>query len=174
MMYAFWQSIAETPWWLIAVFSYFFYVGLKLTKPRQLHARYIYFSSVNTVPLLALCTYLVMQTTIANLMYLAGGALIGIVIGFLQFRILRIKAVKDQSVLHFPGSWFLLIVLSIIFVAKYHYHYAIVNYARSLFITDNYPYFIAIAGFSCGMFIGRILYTKRLLINGPFVAPLNN
>lgn len=165
-----WDIIANTPWWVFGLFIYLSYVGFLATKPRT-----VPLNSLLILPIVFVIMSIISMFTVLHFMlnnagiWLAGGV-IGMLLGWLQFRAMKVQAVRDQSALYMPGSWILLALVMLIFACRYY-----INYEAALdpnFLSDikHTHYIYGLFGLFTGLFAGRLLYARRVLKVGPYKA----
>ena len=94
-----WDTIAETPWWIYAIYLYLFQMAYLATKSRIVEVKalrnFALFFVISTLFLLIVGKQLTLPKTGLWLAALCIGALAG----FLQFRLYKIKAVKNECIL---------------------------------------------------------------------------
>ena len=167
-----WQIIANTPWWIAPLFCYLMYLGYLANKPRTLS-----YASLLRAPLIftaftivAMFTYL--NHTPLNILIWLATLIIGTIMGWLNFKLTKVKAIKDERKLALPGTWMLWIFSIGIFTAKFYYHY---DFMLDL-ETVKQPHFqyalCTLYGFFTGLFIGKIIYARHALKFGPYVNAL--
>jgi hypothetical protein len=152
-----WQTVIHTPWWVYLLLVYLIIVGLKASK-----SRIIPFWKIFVLPTIFLSISIQNLTTIENIEYLSISSwivamLVGSLFGWWQVKRLDIKIDKKSSLIQIPGSWDTLLVILIIFVAKYYFGYekatnpvlvAQLNFKVSMLI---------LSGVCTGLFLGRLL-----------------
>lgn len=165
-----WDSLANTPWWIFIAYPYFLYLSYQATKPRFI----AYSAFRNTAIIFTIAATLFLIFTKSFKPSQAGmwsAALIaGIAIGWIQFQILRIKARKNDLSLRTPGNW--LLVLLVIGTMYYQYQHGY-NSVFSLSNLNNsrlIAWLPIIYGLLSGAFIGKAIYAKRCIMNGPYLA----
>ncbi len=118
-----WQTVIHTPWWVYLLLVYLITVGLKASK-----ARVIPFWKIFVLPTIFLFMSIQNLMTIESIEYLSIGSLIvamivGSLFGWWQVKRLDIKIDKKYSLIQIPGSWDTLLVILIVFSAKYYFGY---------------------------------------------------
>lgn len=171
MSYETWASIAATPWWVFAGFFYLIWLGIAATSPRI-----VSFKGLMVLPAIFLFLSLVallsiVKITLTNFFIWQAAVLVGLSIGLLQCWIFKMKALKNQKAFYIPGTYSLLILLAIIFSAKYFWNFDIVLSPQFLMQASNAPILISLYGISLGLFAGQFFYALRCLRHGPFMEP---
>lgn len=165
-----WEVIAETPWWFYVFCFFFLKISLEATKARTVPVKSLALMPAIFIPFSLLGIYFNVTINFNNVLIWVGSLLLGLLLGFLQCRLFRIKAIKNEDKLYFPGSWTMLIsIIVFIIVIYYHgFHFTIdldtfkqPKYARIL---------LSLYGLFAGVFIGRWYYSMRCVKYGPFVT----
>jgi hypothetical protein len=155
-MGAIWQAAIHTPWWVYVLLGYLITVGIKASKERV-----IPFWKIFVLPTIFLSISIQNLTTIENIEYLSIGSwivamLAGSLFGWWQVKRLNIKIDKKGSLIQIPGSWDTLLVILIIFIAKYYFGYekatnpvlvAQLNFKISMLV---------LSGVCTGLFLGKL------------------
>lgn len=168
MTYTIWQVIANTPWWVFLVFILIVRVGLLATKARTIPVKNLFIIPAIFFVMTLVNMYFFVSFTLLNLSIWLSTLLLGLFAGWLQFRSLNIKALKNEAKLVVPGTWSLLVILLTIFVIKYYAGYQFVIDPEVL-KQPKYVYgLLTLYGLFTGLFIGRLLYSLRCLKYGPY------
>ena len=164
-----WDSIADTPWWILATYLYLLRFGYLSTKSRIVHLNvisrttFIFFTT--TLILFALTK----QFTLPKIALWLASLSVGMLIGWLQYRLMRIKAIKDERLIRLPGSWFLLLTTPLLIYFQLQKGY---NYIASLDLMHNPTllFWLPVAyGLMAGVIIGKLIYARRCVKKGPFL-----
>jgi len=170
MAYSFWQIIALTPWWTYVFIWYLLYLSFKATKPRIVSLYTFILLHVICMALILIGLVSLIQINSTNLMLCLGSAFGGIFLGWLHFRLIKIKAIKHEAKFYLPGSWLLLIVIILLVSAKYYLFGYQVFFDPQVLKQEKYlSYILIISGLILGLFIGRMLYVLRCIKHGPYV-----
>ena len=155
-----------TPWWVYVLFIYLIFIGIKASKPRK--NSLIKLAIVPLVFLILSIDSLMNETSLhsPNLLAYIIAMLIGILIGFLIAKHIGGHAIKDKKgyLINLPGSWLVLILIIIIFTAKYYfgirlgYHPELINNLKFTIIM------LSIYGLTSGIFIGRFLFYLSIIV----------
>jgi hypothetical protein len=165
-----WDSIANTSWWVFFLYLYFIYAGYA-----ALHSRYIPYKSLRGVSIIFLittvsCLFIAKQITLTTLGLWSAALAVGIILGWTQFWLMRIKADKKNGSLKIPGNW---LILPFVFAAMYaQYRYNLMNMINLDFLRSQqfFKWLPPLYGLLAGLFIGKAIYSKRCLQKGPWVA----
>lgn len=167
MTYSFWASIAETPWWIWAAFVYLIWAGITATSARIVSMKSLFMIPVIFLLLSFIAMVTQLQINSFNLFAWIACMLIGLPLGWLQCRALKIQALKNQRALYIPGTYSLLIMLVVLAIVKYSTGFEL-SIGFKLLQPHYSPLLMAIYGFGIGLFAGRIFYALRCLQKGPF------
>lgn len=158
-----WDSIAATSWWVYFFYAFLLRSGYLATKPRQgayksIRNTAILFFFFATGTLVALKLFSLMTFG-----YWLGALTIGILTGWLQYRLARIKVIPETKIVQLAGSWFpMLIVFGLIYLySRYG-----MNYAINLDLIHNptvLAWLPAFYGLFAGLMIGKVLYLRQAL-----------
>lgn len=152
-----WQTVIHTPWWVYLLLVYLIIVGLKASK-----SRIIPFWKLFVLPTIFLSISIQNLTTIENIEYLSISSwivamLVGSLLGWWQVKRLDIKIDKKSSLIQIPGSWDTLLVMLIIFVAKYYFGYEKATNPVLVAQLNFKVSMLALSGVCTGLFLGRLL-----------------
>lgn len=167
MTISIWEKIAETPWWIYVLYISLIYIGFLGTKARIIPIKQL-FILPGMFLILSFCSMYLMHLTLFALMCWIATIVLGMGLGWLQFRIFKIKAVKDEAKLYVPGTWSLLVIILIIFATKYYYGYELETNPQQLLSPKFAAILALIYGFFTGLSIGRASYAMRCLKVGPY------
>lgn len=164
MSYLFWQKIAETPWWQYVIFFYFLWLSYLATKPKQIPINRLLISAIIFLCFSVLVIFFfINRFTIDLILFWVATSLIGMIIGWLQFRFYQITIIPNEKVFNHPGSYFPFIFVVILIVTKF-YHSDLFNFNLELITVKKY----AVAIMSCyglliGTSMGKFVYVYRAL-----------
>lgn len=158
-----WETIAETPWWVFALFFYLMYAAIVATRPSVVQIKTFVIFPIVFVCLTMVNIIFIKQIHFTQICFWIATFSIGSLLGWLQLNFIKIKLLKDENKLQIPGSWSLLIILLVLLTMKYYFGYQIT------FTTDMLrdPFYqnilISIYGIATGIFVGRWIYVRRLV-----------
>ncbi|RDI45161.1 DUF6622 family protein [Aquicella lusitana] len=164
-----WEIIAGTPWWVYVLFVLLVRFGILASKPRIIPFRQLLLLPAVFIPLSFASLYQ-MHLSLSLFGLWAGALLLGAAGGWLQFRFINIKAIKNQSKLYVPGTWSILIIILIVFAVKYYYSYESAVNPGQIINPHINVWFALLYGLFTGLFIGRVAYALRCLKTGPFLS----
>lgn len=159
-----WQTILHTPWWVFLLLAYLIFIGLKARKTSTVS---IYKLAILPAVFLimsieSMISHFKIETLSVSTWMIS--IIIGSAIGILLVYKSKIKVDRNNKLLELPGSWMTLILILIIFVAKYYCGYALSQDPGSAINTNTEILVLALSGICTGTFVGRmIIYTYRLL-----------
>lgn len=156
-----WQTLIHTPWWVYLLLVYLIIVGLKASK-----ARVIPFWKIFVLPIIFLSISIQNLATIENIEYLSiiswiAAILGGSLYGWWQVKRLDIKIDKKNLLIQIPGSWDTLIIIVIIFIAKYYLGY---EKATNPVLVEQLNFkvsMLVVSGLCTGLFLGKLLGYMR-------------
>lgn len=170
MTYSIWQTIAETPWWFYVAFIIFLRLSFAATKTRIIHISHLFFLPAIFIPFSLISIYYTVTWQMRGFFLWSAACLFGIFWGWWQFRLRKIKAIKNQAQLCIPGTWNFFFIFIVFFLLKYYYDFSL-TFDFNLLKQPQYAnVFLALYGFLAGILLGRILYARRCLRIGPFLA----
>jgi hypothetical protein len=173
MQTSIWEKIADTPWWFFLFVIGFISLAWVATKPKIIPIKNLLLMPAIYIPFSLLSIALTIPINRIVVLLWLTGTLTGIVIGWLHFRILNIKAVKNKSSLYVPGTWSLFGLILLITATKYYYGYSLMIDPKIFIQAEYVNYFITLYGLFAGIFIGKIIYSLRCIKVGPFITQMD-
>lgn len=170
MQTSIWEKIADTPWWFSLVIIGFVGIAWLATKPKTVPVKNLFFVPAIYIPLSVASICLTIPLNAIAILLWLGAALLGIAVGWLHYRLIKIKAVKNQASLYVPGTWSIFGLLLVVAVSKYYYDYPLMIDPQLFAQAEYANLFVGLYGLFAGIFIGKIIYSLRCVKNGPFVA----
>lgn len=151
-----WQIAIHTPWWVYVLLGYLIAVGVKASKVRIIPFWKVFvlptiflFMSIQTLATMETIDYLNTSSWIAAM-------LVGSLLGWWQVKCLDIKIDKKHSLIQIPGSWDTLLLILIIFIAKYYFGYEQAT-NPVLAVQLNFKVsMLVLSGVCTGLFLGRL------------------
>jgi hypothetical protein len=168
MTVSFWENVANTPWWAYVVIFCLLILGWAATKPHEVPIKKLLIPPAFFIPISLVSLYLTLPFTVLSLGLWLVAAACGTLVGWLHFRILKVKAIKGQSSLHMPGTKSLYLLLLLIGVARYYYEFNLNDYLMLLTQVKYSKPIIASYGFLGGLLIGKVIYARRCIKTGPY------
>lgn len=170
--FKFWQSVANTPFWMYLFFLYVIAFTYRTTKPQIVPYTAVKLAPLGVATLAIICMFTFLQVTITNLAYLITALAAGFIIGWIQYRIKNIKADADSKTIHLPGTYVLCITVCCAIFAKFYYSYtpdyADFNITLGSIANAYSDKIMVLLGLSCGLMIGRFIYAKKVMREGPY------
>jgi len=165
-----WDTLANTPWWIYPLYYYLLRTGYLATKSRFVPLRtlrlFTLFFVLSTFALLLGSQQLSVTKFGLWLASLAGGALIG----WLQFRLMRIKSKPQEALIRVPGNWLIIcgaIAMIIIQLFKgYDYYLHLAQQVAPIFLS----WLPVVYGVLGGIFMGKLIYANRCMKVGPYIT----
>lgn len=166
-----WETIAETPWWVCLFIFAFIRVAYAATKPKIIHTKTLFALPIVYLFLSFFCIYIGIHLNFNNVCYWLAACLLGVALGWLQMLTRRVKAIKNEPKLYFPGSWALFIFVLALIAAKYYFGYELMHTITMQSLADpkTARIMMALFGLCAGLFLGRVFYVVRLMKTGPFL-----
>lgn len=173
--FKFWQSVANTPWWMYLFFLYLILLSYRTTKPQRIALIALQLGpGFYLLVSLASMIWLI-NTTPKNVAYWAAALTGGVLVGWLQFRIKNVKAIEDTKILQVPGTFLFLAFICTAIFAKFYYGYTpdliamYVNLSLSTMIKSQSDRVMLLLGLLTGLLSGRFLYARKVIQHGPYV-----
>lgn len=161
-----WDIIADIPWWVSVIIVFFIRIAYLATKPQLVSIKKMFTLPISmlVISTILLATQFPIYWLDVAIFFMA--LILGSGLGWLHFRIKKVKAVMNQATLYIPGSWNIFIIIIAMFVIR-------VNWNTSLSKeTLMQPNMILLASFllglSMGLVLGRLYYALRCIKLGPF------
>lgn len=164
------QTIANTPWWVYVLFVFLIRVGFSAMKSRIVPFRTLFIlpSIFLVLSVMSLYSYLFFNPK--HIAIWMGAILLGSLLGWLQFKVQNIKAVKNTAKIMLPGTSSILIMMICLFIARYYFSFQL-SVDPNLFTQENYLVkALFIYGLFTGLFLGRAMYAIRCLRSGPYIT----
>lgn len=170
MQTSIWENIADTPWWFFLAVLGLIWMAWLATKPKTVAVKSLFLIPVIYIPLSLASIFLSFPITPASVFIWIGATMAGTVLGWLHFRVLRIKAIQNESRLYIPGTWTLFILLLLIAVSKYYYGYSFIIDPQYFIQAKYATIIVALYGLFAGLFIGKVIYSLRCVKYGPYLS----
>lgn len=155
--------LVNTPWWVYLLLVVLIQMGVRASKTGVVHL-----GKLTIAPLIF--TYMAIETLVNNLVLtpyvysvFAGTLLLGILLGWIQVSMQSLRFDKAKWLIEVPGTWTVMLVIIIIFVAKYYFGYALSVDPNVIHNSFFEVMFIGVTAVCTGLFIGKFLcYMKRM------------
>ncbi len=148
--------IMGTPWWVYAILVYLCVLGFQATKPRKVSVKRLLMLPVLLTIWSILGLYDRLNGRYGLIIAWVASVMIGMGIGWLWARTWKVTFDRKEGTVHLPGTWSTLVLILVIFCAKYYFGY---KYATDIAAFDNTTFFLvdlAISGLITGLFFGRV------------------
>jgi len=162
-----WDIIADTPWWVYVLIIFFIRIAYLATKPQLVSIKKMFALplSMLVISTILLATQFPIHWLDVSIFVLA--LLLGSLLGWLHFRIKKVKAIMNQAILYVPGSWNIFILLIAIIVIRFNWNNSL---SKETFMQPNGILVISLLlGSSMGLMLGRLYYSLKCLKSGPFL-----
>ena len=162
-------TLSNTPWWVYLLLAYCIFAGIKAGR-----GGVVPYFKVIIIPIVfaylslhSLFTHFSLTAFVISVFCtsLALGVLSGYIQGFKQ----NIVVDRTRLLIKTPGTWSTLVIILIIFFAKYYFGYASAVDPELLENTNFEFAMLFVSGITAGLFIGRLIYYTRRLFFGPSV-----
>lgn len=164
-----WETVANTPWWVFVLFTYLVIVGYLASRPRIVPIKKLVILPTLFIALSCFNIYKVFTLTNEHIVIWLGMLVIGFGLGWLQFKKLNIKAIKEQAAIMIPGTWTLLLIIVLIFSLRYYYGYQLALNPNIFNDPKTANILLSAYGLTAGLFSGRLAFAWRCLKVGPYV-----
>lgn len=157
-----WPFLVNTPWWVYVLFFYLMFIGYRASKTHVV-------SLIKLCIIPAIFLFMSVHTLMTSFQINAlsvgtytGALVLGAVLGFYQIFRLALKVNHKKLLIQVPGSWNTIILIFIIFAAKYYFGYALAADPTLSKTTGFEVSMLIVSGIVSGMFVGRLLcFTYR-------------
>ena len=162
MSYSIWGSIAETPWWIYLIVLWALNVSYRCTKPSRVTLNSSLLSPVIVTSMMLFSMCLVIHFDFHKYLLFILAIFPGMILSWLQFRLRRIKAVRNKHQFYIPGSWNVFIIMFTLFAAKlYFYGFSFTLDPDTL--KQNAETIIVLCGFITGLMLARVCCFYRCM-----------
>lgn len=166
-MYTFWQTVADTPWWVFVLFLSLVYMALAATKARVITLHQLFLLPFVLLTLSIIAAYTILPLTWNDLFFWLTSMLGGSGFGWIQFKVSNVHAIKKTNHLHLPGTWTVLIFVLILFFIKYNMGYLTLNDPAAFKAPSYRTFIVSVYGLFMGLSLGRLFYAITCLKRGP-------
>lgn len=163
-----WERIANVSWVTYAFFIYIIIIGFKSTKPSVISIRSLRYMACLFFILSLIWFYSYIHLTMYNLFILITTIFLGTLLGWLHFRLVKVKAIKNQQQIRFPGSWLMLIVTFALLISMFYLDLDFFSFSLMITTPAYALSLLALYGLFTGLYIGRLIYSVRSVKNGPY------
>lgn len=156
-----WDTIADTPWWVGFTYVALIYSGYLATKARLVPFKYLRKTTISFVIATFIVLIVLKRFSLPALCSWLAMLILGSIIGWLQYRIMKVKANGPSGLIRLPGNW---ISICIIFGLIYWQSHSTsidlfdVNFLLSQNVTRWLP---PCYGLLAGLMIGKLVYLRR-------------
>ncbi len=153
------EILKGTPFWVYLLLFFLIYKGIKALKPTTI--------KLKKLVILPAVFFILSLHKIANPYYYVFFLICGIIIGWLLYIKIKVKADKDKKLIGLPGSVLPLILIIVAFVKGYYFGYESAVHPEYL---NQYWFIITsliVSGLFSGIFIGRALTFLYKYYNAP-------
>lgn len=169
MPHAFWEAVAEIPWWIYLFVMGAFFLAYRSTKPRLVAVKPVIIANGLMMSFLFAAWITVVRISVFQILILLSTLAAGFILGWLHFRFMGIQAARHKPLIRLPGSWFLFVVVLLIIAAKYYFLGYTYTLDMEIIKQGQYHSLISsIVGLIFGMFLGRMFFLYQCLKSGPF------
>lgn len=166
----FWEKVAETPWWWYALAIYLLLACLSSLKPRIVEVRQLFTFPLFFIIFSAIILSVSFEINLMNLVTWTSALMGGMLLGFLQFRLLRIKAIPNENKLYIPGSPLFILMVASFLAAKFYFNLDM-NIGVLFTLQQTHPiWFILAYGILSGLLLSKIVCSIQCLKKGPYLT----
>ncbi|MGX1098206.1 DUF6622 family protein [Amorphus sp. MBR-141] len=149
------DTVQGTPWWVWLLLAYLIFVGWLRSKTRVAPLWKIFILPAVILVLEFGSVQHLMDGQAVRILAWVGGLAVGILVGLLVVRTIRIRADRPRGLVEVPGSWSYLAALLLIFAIKYYFGYRMAVDPDSMARTGWVMTQLAITGALAGWLVGR-------------------
>lgn len=158
-----WETIASTSWWYFVFVACLCKMAFAASKPHIIPIKRAYFFPSLFFIVSMITLYFIIPFNFMHFTTWSCAILLGMIIGWMQFTIKKIKVMKNPAQLHFPGSWNLFLVIFVLLVTKFYFNFDIFFDVEQL-KQPPYSFLLVFSyGLVAGLFAGRLIYITRSL-----------
>ncbi|MBV9575217.1 MAG: hypothetical protein JO149_01185 [Gammaproteobacteria bacterium] len=168
--FAFWQAVAHTPWWFGLIFIYLFYIGYGATKNHIVPIKIFYLLPIIFFSLSLCAIGTIIKPTFSNAGLWMLMLVPGVLAGWLQFYLFKVKAIQHENKIYIPGTWAVLLLIILMMLLYHYFDYSLSWSLQDLKKGVYSAYFLILYGVGTGMMLGRLFYSRQCLKAGPYVG----
>ena len=162
--------LLQTPWWVYLLLYVLIQRGIAASKTQV-----VPFAKMLILPILfsGLSIYTIVTQIGVNPLTLITwivATVFGIASGLRMLRGTKIRVDRKKHLIEIPGTWRTLVLILIIFSAKYFFGYLMSANPAILHNTLFNVSLILVSGICSGMFVGNFFYYGQHYVNGPFAT----
>jgi membrane protein CcdC involved in cytochrome C biogenesis len=158
-----WQIAIHTPWWVYALFAYLIFVGFKASRTRTVSIKKIFIIPIIFAAMSVHTLMTSFQLDAMTIMVWSAAIFIGMVLGWIQVYQYHLEIDKKNHRIQVPGTWTTLLLILIIFAAKYYFGYELAIDPTLIEQTSFEYSMLGVSGVCTGLFVGRLFcYLYRI------------
>lgn len=166
-----WEVIAETPWWFYLLFIYLLNIARLLSRTRIMPIKNLIIFPAIFFALSLIGIFFMIKLNVQNILIYFEMLLLGSFLGWLHFRLQKIKALKNEAKLVIPGSWTLAVIVIILFATRFYFRYELLQINPDILRQPEYAsYFMLFYGLITGLFLGRLAFAIHCYKRGPYFS----
>lgn len=152
---AIWEILNKTPWWIFILFFCLLHVGIRGTKSRTMRVRHLYIAPTIFLQMSLHSLFSFFPRTYLTFTIYTSSLTIGIIIGWMHARKLKLHFDHTHHAIKIPGSFMILILMMSIFFSKYHFAYSLATNPEILSKAGFITFHLIFSGFTIGLLLGR-------------------
>jgi len=150
------ETILQTPWWVYLILAFVLYRGIRATKTQILKFRHVFVLPLILIFFSASNLFRVQMITVDLIINLIITLLVAGILGWFTVKAADIQVDHRNHLMRVPGSWWLLIILIIIFTCAYYVGYMTSVHPDIVKMPRFMHGIFLINGFTMGLLIGRL------------------
>ncbi len=157
------DAALQTPWWAYVLFVYLIIVGVKASKTTIVSARKLFILPIIFTVMSIHTVFTSFQIDATIIFIWIGSIIIESLIGWVLVQHQKIQIDKTHLLIQLPGTWLTLILVLVIFAAKYYFGYELSVDPQLIKQTAFEFSMLFISGACTGLFIGRVCFYSHQL-----------
>lgn len=170
MLATFKEIISTIPMWAYVFVLALVLISIQASKPKIISIKVLLYSPLFFFIFSFCVIYFFLPLDKYNMSAWFTCCTLGALLGWIQFRDLKIKAIRGTKSLYMPGSWYVLMVIIGLLCAKVYASLHYNHFDPNLLRTPKYAFaIISIYGLMTGLILGRIMFAYKCIYFGPFI-----
>lgn len=152
-----WQFFVNTPWWVYVLLIYLLYIGVKASKTHRVKLPVMFIIPLVFVAMSLHTLWASFCVGITAVCIWSSATAFGAMLGWRQVFRYALKIDKKHKLIQVPGSWSTLVMVLMMFSAKYYFSYELLTHAPLVKKQGFENSALIIFGVGTGFFIGKLL-----------------
>lgn len=170
MLNTFQQLFNIIPLWVYGFILVLIFLSIQAAKPKMVSIKILIYSPILFFIFSFLVIYYFLPLDKYNISAWITCCILGAMLGWIHFRDLNIKGIRNTKSIFMPGSWFVLGVIVTLLCLKLYLRMRFSNINPKLLQTPEYAFpIISVYGFTTGLILGRISFATKCIYLGPYM-----